>query len=93
MGLISTNYTITASGITISEAYAKVTDLYIDTAGNAKAVLSIQQSREACETLLPLEQHEVNFIADKTQPIFTQAYNAAKIGLFNGWVDDIPEAE
>lgn len=93
MGLKTTNYTVFELGLTIDNAYAKIYSICIDNYGNAKAVIAIQQSRDTIDTLEPLELHEVNFIADKTQPIFEQAYIAAKANGFNLWDDDIPKIE
>ena len=91
MGLMTSNYEVSGLGITLSEAYAKVGKIEIDRVGNAKAFLEIQQTREDVETLQSLETHEVNFVADKTQPIYEQAYIAAKSSMFSNWIDDIPE--
>ena len=88
MGLKTTNYTISAIGIMLENAYAKVGNIDIDKMGNAKAVIEIQQTRENVELLEPLETHEVNFIADKTLPIYEQAYTAAKT-ILTDWQDDI----
>lgn len=95
MGLKTTNYTVWELGITLDNAYAKVQSINLDKSGNAKALIAIQQSREATETLEPLELHEVNFVADKTLPIYEQAYIAAKANGFNQWTDDIitPEGD
>ena len=90
MGLKTTNYAVSALGITLDTAYAKIGNIELDKVGNAKAVIEIQQSREDAETLNPLETHEFNFIADKTLPIYEQAYLSAKSGMFNAWDDDIP---
>lgn len=89
MGLKTENYIVHSLGITLESAYAKIGKLEVDKNGNAKAVVEIQQSRDLAETLEPLEMHEVNFIADKTKPIYEQAYIAAKTALFHNWEDDI----
>lgn len=89
MGLKTTNYTVSAIGITLENAYAKIGNINIDKSGNAKAIVEVQQTRENAELLEPLELHEVNFTADKTLSIYEQAYLATKANLFSGWQDDI----
>lgn len=93
MGLKRTNYTVSASGITLPEAYAKVGELYIDHTGAAKAVIHVQASRADCDSKEPLELIEVNFTADKTSNQYEQAYSSAKAGVMSGWSDDDPTVE
>ena len=90
MGLKKTNYEVKSLGITLENAYAKVTSIYIDKVGNAKAILSVQQSREVFKELNYLENIEFNFVNDKIENVFEQAYLTAKQGVFASWEDDIP---
>ena len=89
MGLKTTNYSVPSLGVTLDAAYALISDLYVDKQGNGKAVFEIQQSRENAIGLSPLESIDVNFTADKTGAIYTQAYAAGKTQKFAGWQDDI----
>ena len=91
MGLKTTNYNVPSLGVTIDAAYALISDLYVDKQGNGKAIFEIQQSRENALGLAPLESVEVNFTADKTGTIYTQAYAAGKAQKFKGWQDDIAD--
>ena len=89
MGLKTTNYNVSSLGVTLDAAYAIISDLYVDKQSNAKAVFEVQQSRENAIGLAPLESVEVNFTADKTGAIYTQAYAAGKAQVFSAWQDDI----
>ena len=89
MGLKTANYNVSSLGVTLDAAYAIISDLYVDKQGNGKAVFEIQQSRENAIGLSPLESIDVNFTADKTGAIYTQAYAAGKTQKFAGWQDDI----
>lgn len=90
MGLKTVNYNVTKVGIILENAYAKVVQLEVDKLGNAKALIGVQQSREDVESHELLEEHEVNFVVDKTKNIFDQAYIKAKETVFAGWEDDNP---
>ena len=89
MGLKTTNYEVKDLGITVPTAYAQVTSLFIDKAGNAYADFSIQQNRDDIGTKEAFTKESISCTIDKTQPIYTQVYNNAKETIFKDWEDDI----
>ncbi len=93
MGLKTTNYEVKDLGIAVPTAYAQVTSLFIDKAGNAYADFSIQQNRGGIGTKEAFAKQSISCVIDKTQPIYTQIYNKAKEEVFNGWEDDIVEGD
>lgn len=93
MGFKTSNYNVTKLGITVNNAYAQITDLSIDIDGNARAVFSIQQSRDTIKTSRPLDRKFVNISIDKELPVHKQVYEAAKLTHFAEWEDDIVEVE
>ena len=92
MGLKTINYYITTLGITIDTAYAKITNLFLDKDSNCKAIAGIQQTRNDIDSLNILDTKEINFVVDKTLPIYEQAYIKLK-EVLTDWEDDIPETE
>lgn len=92
MGFIKkNNYDISELGITLPTAYAKIGHVSIDEQGTARAIFNIQQSREDVINKNPLERITVSLSIDKTQPIYSQLYLAAKETKFTDWEDDIVE--
>ena len=89
MGLKTKNYEVKDFGITISEAYARLTNININVDGEAFGVFEIHQTREDLIENNPLERIHVNYIIDKDLPIHNQIYVKAKEELFIDWEDDI----
>lgn len=92
MGLIKTNYILPDYNITVDSVYAKIVVLTSENDGNSVATLQIKKTREDFDNrdLQPLKQISIPFVADKTLPLWTQAYTAAKSHAeFVGWIDDI----
>lgn len=93
MGLMTNNYTLTQSNLTIPFAYARITSLSIQDSNWANATLSIQQSREDTKMYRPLATYDFSAPIDKNLPIYTQLYNILKTSYCKGWQDDIVEEE
>lgn len=94
MGFISKkNYEIKDLGVVLPTAYAMIDHISIDKNGKAHATFSIQQSREDVINKNPLERINVTVDIDKTQPIYSQVYIAAKESKFADWEDNIVEDE
>lgn len=93
MGLKTTSYEVKDLGITVPTAYAQVTSLFVDKAGNAYADFSIQQKRDDIGTKEAFVKESISCTIDKTQPIYMQVYNKAKEEIFNDWEDDIVEGD
>ena len=89
MGLKTTNYEIEKFGITIPEAYARLTNISIDLAGNAFGTFEIHQNREDIVASQALDKVYLDTIIDKDLPVHSQLYTVAKENLFVGWEDDI----
>lgn len=92
MGLIKKNYVLPDYNITVDSVYAKVVVISSENAGESVATLQIRKTREDFDNrdLQPLKQISIPFVADKTLPLWIQAYTAAKAHAeFVGWVDDI----
>ena len=89
MGLKTTNYEVKDFGITIPEAYARLTNININVDGEAFGVFEIHQTREDLIENNPLERVHVNYVIDKDLPIHNQMYVKAKEELFIDWEDDI----
>lgn len=89
MGFKKTNYEVKTLGITLPEAYAQITGITADSSGRCSVEFTIQKSREGISTMRPVATEYVSCIADKSEPLFAQAYAAAKEGIFFGWEDDI----
>lgn len=91
MGFIRKDYEIKDLGIIIPTAYAKISNVHIDSQGNAYASFEIQQSRNDIAIKNSLENIYLFKLIDKTQPIYAQLYIAAKEEFFADWEDDIVE--
>ena len=89
MGLKTTNYEVKDFGITIPEAYARLTNININVDGEAFGTFEIHQTRENLIENYPLERIHVNYVIDKDLPVHNQIYVKAKEELFPGWEDDI----
>lgn len=93
MGLKTTDYRVVDFGLTIPTAYARVTNLNIDTLGNAYYTVEVHQNRDDIFQRNPLEVHQFNCRVNKNEPLYTQLYNEAKSYVFRDWEDDIIEDE
>ena len=75
MGLKTTDYKVKKLGITLPTAYAILDDIQLK---RGKATFVIQASREATESLTPIETVIVNVDYKRTEDPFVTAYNTAK---------------
>ena len=91
MGLKTTNYEVKDFGITLSDAYARLTNINVDLSGEVFGMFEIHQTREDIDTKSPIERKNFNCTINKDLPIHKQVYEAAKEALFTGWEDDIVE--
>ena len=91
MGLKTTNYEVKNLGITVPNAYARLTNITINLKGEAFGVFEIHQNREDITKSHPLERIHINTKIDKEEPIYSQMYIAAKKEKFSSWEDDIIE--
>lgn len=91
MGLKTTNYKVKEFGITLPEAYARLTNVNINVNGETFGTFEIHQTRESLNESQPLERIHINHIIDKDLPIHTQLYVKAKEEIFIDWEDDIVE--
>lgn len=89
MGLKKFNYTVQSLGVIVPNAYARLTDIFVDTEGNANGTMVIQRNRESIDSLQPFDIVEVSCKVDKNLPIYEQLYNKAKETSFSDWEDDI----
>ena len=78
MGLKTTNYVSKSTGITMPEAYAVLTKLFIEDNNNARAIFAIQSSREATKQYKALDKVEINFVWDRKTDPAKMAYETAK---------------
>lgn len=90
MGLKKKNYVIPMYNITIPKAYARIYNIEIDIEGNARAYIAVCAAREDVGYKIPFETQELQFVTDKLSNPYTTAYETAKQGYFNEWVDDMP---
>lgn len=91
MGLKTTNYEVKDFGITIPEAYARLTNVNINVDGEAFGTFEIHQTREDLGEVNPLERIHINYIINKDLPVHNQLYVKAKEEIFVDWKDDIVE--
>lgn len=91
MGLKTKNYEVKDFGITISEAYARLTNININVDGEAFGTFEIHQTREDLIENNPLERIYVSYVIDKDLPMHNQLYVKAKEEIFTDWEDDIVE--
>ena len=88
MGLKRTNYESKALGITVPEAYARLTRVSVNVHGVATATFEIQQTREEVGTKKALALVPFSCDIDKEQPLHRQIYEKAKEKRFKDWEDD-----
>ena len=81
MGLKTTNYVSKRLNVSLSEAYAKLTELTLQKDNQARAIFSIQSTRENIENLAPIDTVEVNFVWDRKTDLAKMAYEEAKTGI------------
>lgn len=94
MGFIKNKrYVIDELGVNSPSAYAIIDNVFIDSNGKAHATFNIQKTREDALEKSPFEQIHVNVNVDKSQPLYSQIYTAAKESNFSDWDDDIIEPE
>lgn len=91
MGLKTTNYEVKDFGITIPEAYARLTNININVDGEAFGIFEIHQTRKDLIENNSLERIHVNYVIDKDLPVHNQIYVKAKKEIFTDWEDDIVE--
>lgn len=89
MGLKKFNYTVQNLNVVVPNAYAKLTDIFVDTNGNANGTMIIQRNRESIDSLQPFDIVEISCKVDKDLPIYKQLYDKAKETSFSDWEDDI----
>lgn len=89
MGLIKRNgYEV--KGVTIPQAYAKITRLYVEVGNRARVYFGISSNRENINEDKSLEEIMYECDIDKNQNVYEQIYVNAKQNIFIGWEDDIP---
>lgn len=92
MGLmLNQEYVIDDLGISIPTAYAKIGTISISETGTARTVFNIHKTRESVIDKVPLTKKLISVDIDKTLPIYSQIYTAAKEYAFKDWEDDIIE--
>ncbi len=89
MGLKTNNYNVKVYGITLENAYARLTDIHIGINGRASANFEIQQERTDIGIKQPFERVHIGCIIDKDLPVHKQIYEYAKETVFADWEDDI----
>ena len=89
MGLKTTNYTIEEYGITVPQAYARISDVHIAIDGKCTATFEVQQTRNDIGEKRALDRVYFDCEIDKEQPIYKQVYENAKAEIFTDWEDDI----
>ena len=78
MGLTTENYVSKSTGITLPKAYAVLTNLIVETDNGARAIFSIQSSREATKQFKAIDKVEVHFTWDRKTDPAKMAYETAK---------------
>lgn len=89
MGFKTSNYEIAAYGITVPEAYARITKISVDVNGKADAIFEIQQNREDVGIKESFVLVPFKCDVDKDLPLHKQIYEKAKESAFKDWIDDI----
>ena len=89
MGFKTTNYESKALGISVPEAYARLTRASVNIHGVASATFEIQQTREEVGTKKALALVPFSCDIDKELPLHKQIYEKAKEKRFKDWEDDI----
>ena len=93
MGFKTTDYESKAYGITVPEAYARLTRINVNMHGIANATFEIQQTREDIGVKKALALIPFSCDIDKEQPLYKQIYEKAKEKRFKNWEDDIVGSE
>lgn len=93
MGFKTTNYDVKEFGITVSTAYARISDVNVNMKGHCRAIFDIQQTREDIGIKKSLDTKSFTCVIDKDKPIHQQVYEKAKEKMFADWEDDIVETE
>ena len=88
MGLKKDNYYSQSLGISLPTAYAVLKDLVLN-GNNARAIFVIQSSRDATQTLKPIEKVEVYFEWDRKSDLAKIAYEKAKTQIIKDYLTDI----
>ena len=78
MGLKTTNYVSKSTGLLLPEAYAVLKNLVIESNNSTRAIFAVQTSREATQTLKPIDKVEVHFTWDRKTDPAKLAYETAK---------------
>lgn len=91
MGFKTSNYDVVDMGITIPQAYARISEITVDMKGQCKARFDIQQKREDVGIKKSFGTKHFFCSVDKDKPIHQQVYEKAKVDIFKDWEDDIVE--
>ena len=78
MGLKSNYYTSKSTGVVLTNAYAILTNLILESDNRVRAIFSIQASREYVKNYKPLDKVEINFEWDRKTDPAKMAYTKAK---------------
>ena len=78
MGLKSNYYTSKSTGVLLTNAYAILTNLILESDNRVRAIFSIQASREYVKNYKPLDKVEINFEWDRKTDPAKMAYTKAK---------------
>ena len=78
MGLKTTNYVSKSTGLVLSEAYAVLTNLIVETDNRVRAIFSVQASRENAQNYKAIDKVEVRFTWDRKTDPAKMAYEMAK---------------
>ena len=87
------NFEAKAYGITVLEAYARLTMVNVNVHGVANATFEIQQTREELGTKKALSIVPFSCDIDKEQHLHKQIFEKAKEKRFKDWEDDIVEVD
>jgi hypothetical protein len=79
MGLKTKNYLSKSTGLILSEAYAVLKNLVIETDNRVRAIFAVQASREATNQYKAIDKVEVHFVWDRKTDPAKMAYEAAKV--------------
>lgn len=78
MGLKTNYYTSKSTGVVLTNAYAILTNLILESDNRVRAIFSIQASREYVKNYKPLDKVEINFEWDRKTDLAKMAYEKAK---------------
>ena len=77
MVLKTTNYNVTAKGVTMPEAYAYIRKISIEN-NSGVAEFAIQSTRENAQKLTAMDTVKVHFKVNREENPYVTAYNVAK---------------